>query len=91
MTHEIVAAMDEYLQTADSLERWDLTPDEARPLLEALGIARRRLLDQLSAFERWAGRQGPPLAPRAVVAAAHDPEHFPEGAAAVPEEAVAVS
>ena len=51
MKRELVAAMHEYLQAADSVERGDLSTNETRPVLDALRVAHRNLLDQLKAFE----------------------------------------
>src|SRR5690349_1639005 len=51
MTRGIVAAINEYLQAAESLERWHLSRAEARPVFGALRIAHRRLLDEIKAFE----------------------------------------
>jgi hypothetical protein len=42
MTRHIECAMDEYLAAANSLEQWDLSPEQAEPVLQALRTTRRR-------------------------------------------------
>ena len=52
VTRDIQSAMAEYLEVADSVERWNCNLEELKPVLRALAAARRHLIDQMSAFER---------------------------------------
>ena len=52
MTRDIESATAEYFEVADSLERWDAKPEKIKPVLRSLGMARRRLIDRITAFEQ---------------------------------------
>ena len=58
MVREITAAINEYLQAADSLTRWQPSAGEATPVLDALRRAHRNLLLHLDQFETSLAGEG---------------------------------